>query len=218
MTGMGLKKHLVALILPVVTAFVTHGARLTAPDVSLDRGESVSVPIGIALDADNNLESVAGLQFDLSLPDDFSLEAVNASLSSSTGISVTHSLLADKTYKVLIYGDASHPVVGADSPAVVDLVFKCSESAREGSHELRFSNALISDGEAREMPLDDITSALIVEIGKSLVTAVRVEPRDCPNDICNLQGVCLKRNASQDDIDALAPGLYIIAGEKVLVK
>ena len=39
-----------------------------------------------------------------------------------------------------------------------------------------------------------------------------------PNDIYNLQGVCLKRNASQDDIDALAPGLYIIAGEKVLVK
>lgn len=39
-----------------------------------------------------------------------------------------------------------------------------------------------------------------------------------PNDIYNLQGICLKRNASQEDIDALAPGLYIIAGKKVLVK
>jgi len=39
-----------------------------------------------------------------------------------------------------------------------------------------------------------------------------------PNDIYNLQGICLKRNASQADIDALAPGLYIIAGKKVLVK
>lgn len=39
-----------------------------------------------------------------------------------------------------------------------------------------------------------------------------------PNDIYNLQGICLKRNASQDDIDALAPGLYIIGGKKVLVK
>lgn len=34
----------------------------------------------------------------------------------------------------------------------------------------------------------------------------------------NLQGVCLKRNATQDDVDALAPGLYIIGGKKVLVK
>lgn len=39
-----------------------------------------------------------------------------------------------------------------------------------------------------------------------------------PDDIYNLQGVCIKRNASQDDIEALQPGLYIIAGKKVLVK
>lgn len=39
-----------------------------------------------------------------------------------------------------------------------------------------------------------------------------------PNDIYNLQGVCLKRNASQDDVDALSPGLYIVGGKKVFVK
>lgn len=39
-----------------------------------------------------------------------------------------------------------------------------------------------------------------------------------PNDVYNLQGVCLKRNATLDDVDALAPGLYIIGGKKVLVK
>ena len=38
------------------------------------------------------------------------------------------------------------------------------------------------------------------------------------NDIYTLQGVCLKRNASQSDIDALAPGLYIIGGKKVIMK
>lgn len=41
---------------------------------------------------------------------------------------------------------------------------------------------------------------------------------DHPNDIYSLQGICLKRNASADDIKALTPGLYIIAGKKVLVK
>ena len=38
------------------------------------------------------------------------------------------------------------------------------------------------------------------------------------NDIFTLQGVCLKRDASQSDIDALAPGIYIIGGKKVIVK
>lgn len=39
-----------------------------------------------------------------------------------------------------------------------------------------------------------------------------------PNDVYNLQGICLKRNVTEDDIDALPAGLYIIAGKKVLVK
>ncbi len=41
---------------------------------------------------------------------------------------------------------------------------------------------------------------------------------NCFNDIFTLQGVCVKRNATQEDVKALAPGLYIIAGKKVLVK
>ena len=39
-----------------------------------------------------------------------------------------------------------------------------------------------------------------------------------PADIFNLQGVCIKNNAMQSDIDALAPGIYIIRGKKVMVK
>ena len=38
------------------------------------------------------------------------------------------------------------------------------------------------------------------------------------NDIFTLEGVCLKRNATKDNIDALAPGIYIVAGKKVIVK
>lgn len=35
------------------------------------------------------------------------------------------------------------------------------------------------------------------------------------NDIFNLHGICIKRNATQDDISNLAPGIYIINGNKV---
>lgn len=39
-----------------------------------------------------------------------------------------------------------------------------------------------------------------------------------PSNIYSIQGVLLKRDASQEDIDALEPGLYLIGGRKVLVK
>lgn len=51
--------------------------------------------------------------------------------------------------------------------------------------------------------------------GIESVDAGQQEPRI---DIFNMQGICLKRNASQEDIDALAPGLYIIGNRKILIK
>ncbi len=38
------------------------------------------------------------------------------------------------------------------------------------------------------------------------------------NDIYTIQGVCVKRNATDEDVKALTPGLYIIGGKKVMVK
>lgn len=36
-------------------------------------------------------------------------------------------------------------------------------------------------------------------------------------NIYNMQGVCIKHNATQADIDALSPGIYIVNGKKLLV-
>lgn len=39
-----------------------------------------------------------------------------------------------------------------------------------------------------------------------------------PADVYTLQGMLVRRNATADDLRSLRPGLYIIAGRKVLVK
>ncbi len=39
-----------------------------------------------------------------------------------------------------------------------------------------------------------------------------------PNDIYNMQGICLLRNATEADVKALLPGMYIIGGKKVIVR
>lgn len=41
---------------------------------------------------------------------------------------------------------------------------------------------------------------------------------DLAGNIFTLQGVCMKRNATQEDVKALAPGIYIVGGKKVVVK
>jgi len=50
-----------------------------------------------------------------------------------------------------------------------------------------------------------------------------IETNLCTNDnklvdVYNLQGICLKRNSTQDEINNLPSGLYIIGGKKVLIK
>lgn len=50
------------------------------------------------------------------------------------------------------------------------------------------------------------------------IESISVDSGSDRKNIFNMHGVCLKRNATQADIDALAPGLYIISGKKVVVK
>lgn len=49
------------------------------------------------------------------------------------------------------------------------------------------------------------------------VVEIEDEPSETANDVYNLQGLLLKRNATRDDIKSLTPGLYIIGGKKVMV-
>ena len=76
------------------------------------------------------------------------------------------------------------------------------------------ATTLYADGPIAEVSISGkgVTSGIDDVFGDSDAEIER------PNDIYTLQGVCLKRNASQADIDALTPGIYIIAGKKVLVK
>lgn len=50
------------------------------------------------------------------------------------------------------------------------------------------------------------------------IQGIECDVNACPNSIYNLQGVCLKQNATDDDVKSLNPGLYIIGGKKVNVK
>ena len=58
----------------------------------------------------------------------------------------------------------------------------------------------------------------IKTLEESDVDEVGLDVSATHNDVFNLNGQLLKRNASQSDIDALNPGIYIIGGKKVIVR
>ena len=89
---------------------------------------------------------------------------------------------------------------------------------------LKFTGATDGDTEiiAHTLYADVAAAANVTADGKVSVSGIEYTTadrlHDSPCDIYNLQGILLKRNATQDDIEALTTGLYIIAGRKVYVK
>lgn len=57
---------------------------------------------------------------------------------------------------------------------------------------------------------------MIIETEYSAIEEVTTDSND-DHDIYNLQGICIRRNATQADIDALPAGIYIVNGRKVIV-
>lgn len=83
----------------------------------------------------------------------------------------------------------------------------------------------ISDGTAVVRATATDGSGVYAEITISVNNFTSIEdvisndnPVEHPNDIYTLQGILVKRDAKESDIRKLAPGLYIIAGWKVLIK
>ncbi|WP_300504498.1 leucine-rich repeat protein [uncultured Duncaniella sp.] len=77
------------------------------------------------------------------------------------------------------------------------------------------AETLYADGPVAEITIKDATSGIEDIIADEDVNDGSINR---PNDIYNLQGICLKRNATDDDIKSLRPGFYIIGGKKVIVK
>ncbi len=103
-----------------------------------------------------------------------------------------------------------------DNEGNVTLVDRGGESAQADGDVVTdckiIAETLYANAPVAEFSVQDYAAG-VDEIGIDTIA----QP-ERPNDIYNMQGMCIKRNASQEDVKSLAPGLYIIAGKKVLVK
>lgn len=86
--------------------------------------------------------------------------------------------------------------------------------AAEAASECKIiASTLYANGPVAEITVTDVTGGVDEVVGETSGATV------CESaNIYNVQGICIKRSASQHDVDTLPPGFYIINGKKVLVK
>lgn len=116
----------------------------------------------------------------------------------------------DRCNLTSVYYEAENPIAGAadifDSSTYEDGTLYVRESAIEKCEQIDPWKGFA------HIQAYDFSGVEEIKIDESLG-----DPEN-GSDVYTMQGVCIKRNAMQEDINALHQGIYIIGGKKVLVK
>lgn len=177
---------------------------------------------------DNITDDFNSYMMDIDLPEGFSIPKKENSddfdIQINTEKTPTHTVRMSQgstgAYRIIGFSLTGTPIATGDGLLLTVTIqapntFDAASTDVEGS----IKNINIAAGTSGEpahyfpdvtFPIEYNTETSVEKIEQSLP--------NLPADIFNLQGVCIKNNAMQSDIDALAPGIYIIGGKKVIVK
>lgn len=126
----------------------------------------------------------------------------------------------DASMQQVIWTSTNPRVATVDSNGVITITEPGSDvpGSRAADYPAENSCKIIATTLYHDGPVAEIqvTNTSIV-LGVEDVAADAVVPA-VPNHIFNLQGICIKKNATDADVRALTPGLYIIGGKKVMVR
>ena len=126
----------------------------------------------------------------------------------------------DGSYRIIGFSATGTPIAtGAGLLFTVTVQAPDSFTIASTDVEGSIKNINIAAGTSGEPAhyFPDVTFPIEYSTGTG-IQSVEASDICLPADIYTLQGVCLKRQASQSDVEALSPGIYIIGGKKVVVK
>lgn len=157
---------LVALVTLLLTSLPANAYnQLTIPDVNVGQGATIALPVNL-----ENDDQVAALQFTLTVPDGFT---VNASASSLTERRADHAMrisrMQGNDYLCMVYSPSNAPLGGNRGTVVNILLTAPSHVAVGSSYQLAMSEAVASD-KAMEDVLDSYSAGTItIAAGVDLV-------------------------------------------------
>lgn len=170
--------------------------------------------------------AVTAFQTDITLPAGLAIAETDGNLDVTLGDGKTDThvvaaaqVAGENTYRIIVYSTKNEPFT--DGTNLLNIKLKANPISRSGDSvsNITLGNTLVALTGDQGVSPEDVT--IPVEVTSGTTTGVEsVTPDDLVEntDIYNLQGICLKRNATADDIRTLAPGLYIIGDKKVMVK
>lgn len=181
---------------------ILHG--IAADDVTLTAShKTMTISLG-------DVDDITALQGDIELPEDVSIAGITVSAAQRGDHSVAFSPVGDGHMRFVIYS-LSLSRMNSNEP-MIDIELECSRSFVDRT--IGVSDILASDVHSNLVRFD----SLRVNISNGSTTGIEehLSENGTLGDVYTLQGICMKRDATQSDLDNLAPGIYIIRqGDKV---
>ncbi len=198
---------------------------LYANDFELEIGSEVNVPLSISA---YSTEPYNALQFDLEVPDGVFVNDIVPG-EELDGCKFSYAQLGLNTYRVVMYAEDNVPFTTGDD-VVVNMNIMTFDVIEESLRKLNISNVYAVNGDNNEVRMNnvaiafsestgiDATLATIAVTGGDCITVTALEAQEV--NVYSVDGRLVrsvKVNAGTTRI-ALPAGLYIVNGEKVLVK
>lgn len=183
----------------------TPAIKVSIPSINTQRGNTVQLPVNIS----NKNAVFSAFQFDVALP--AGVEIVDASVCASRNTSgqmlFNYAKQEDGTFRIMGANLDGRAFAGNDG-SVVLLTLAANDTAESGVVEI---NEIVLAENGNSYELSKVTGLLTVNAPTGID---RILWKDGKVTVCTVNGVVIKTNATEADIDQLPQGIYIINGQK----
>ena len=182
---------------------------VSIPSINTQRGNTVQLPVNIS----NKNADFSAFQFDVALP--AGVEIVDASVCASRNTSgqmlFNYAKQEDGTFRIMGANLDGRAFAGNDG-SVVLLTLAANDTAESGVVEI---NEIVLAENGNSYELSKVTGLLTVNEPTGID---RILWKNGKVTVCTVNGVVIKTNATEADIDQLPQGIYIINGQKISIQ
>jgi len=182
---------------------------VSIPAMNIQRGHTVQLPVNIS----NKNADFSAFQFDVALP--AGVEIVDASFCASRKASeqmiFNYAKQESGTFRIM-GANLDGSVFAGDAGNIVLLTLAANEAAESGAVEV--SEIVLAEN-GNSYTASKATGLLTVNEPTGID---RILWNDGTVTVCTINGVVIKANATEADIDQLPQGIYIINGQKISIQ
>ena len=163
--GWNVFKNIVEMEEPASDPIVSNDNQLDIADVSTHKGETVAISINL----ENNTSDLTAYQFDLTLPEGFTIakdnnekyQVTKTSRYEDDNQSLTISLLNENTYRIVCFS-LTNGIIEGESGAILNAIVAVDDAIAEGTYEGKIENIVFTEENGTQLKLSNSTFNFVV--------------------------------------------------------